>query len=37
MIRPEFSNKSLINDRVRVLRSEAKDARRARIAKALKR
>lgn len=36
MMRPEFSN-VIITDRVRVLRSEAKDARRARIAKALKR
>lgn len=36
MTRPEFSN-MIINDRVRVLRSEAKSARRARIAKALKR
>ncbi|SNT61310.1 hypothetical protein SAMN05443665_10634 [Actinomadura meyerae] len=36
MIRPEF-DKVIINDRVRVLRAEAKDARRVRIAKALKR
>jgi hypothetical protein len=36
MIRPEFSN-VIISDRVRVLRTAAKDARRARIAKALKR
>lgn len=36
MIRPEVS-KVIINDRVRVLRNEAKSARRARIAKALKR
>jgi hypothetical protein len=36
LIRPEIS-KTIINDRVRVLRAEAKDARRARIAKALKR
>lgn len=37
MIRPEFTNKPIITDRVKVLRSEAKNARRARIAKALKR
>lgn len=36
MIRPEFS-KALVEDRVRELRAEAKNARRARIAKALKR
>ncbi len=36
MIRPEI-DKVIINDRVRVLRNEAKDARRVRIAKALKR
>ncbi len=36
MIRPEFSN-IIIKDRVRVLRAEAKHARRVRIAKALKR
>ncbi len=36
MIRPEFS-KDLVNDRVATLRAEARAARRARIAKALKR
>ncbi|MFG2248349.1 hypothetical protein [Spirillospora sp. NPDC048823] len=36
MNRPEFS-KVIINDRVRVLRNEAKKARRVRIAKAIKR
>jgi hypothetical protein len=36
MIRPEISQ-TIINDRVRVLRTEAKNSRRARIAKALKR
>ncbi len=36
MIRPEFS-KALVEDRVQKLRAEAKNARRARIAKALKR
>lgn len=36
MFRPEFSN-VIINDRVRALRREAEAARRARIAKALKR
>lgn len=36
MIRPEFSN-VIIKDRVQVLRQEAKQARRVRIAKALKR
>ena len=36
MIRPEFS-KVIIDDRVRTLRKEAKEARRARLAKALKR
>lgn len=36
MIRPEFSS-VIISDRVKVLRSEVKNARRARIAKALKR
>lgn len=37
MIRPEFTNKPIITDRVQALRNEAKTARRARIAKALKR
>lgn len=36
MNRPEFSN-VIIKDRVRVLRDEAKKARRVRIAKATKR
>lgn len=36
MIRPEFGS-VIISDRVKVLRSEARNARRARIAKALKR
>ncbi|WP_187437799.1 hypothetical protein [Actinomadura decatromicini] len=36
MIRPEFSN-VIIKDRVQVLRKEARQARRVRIAKALKR
>ena len=36
MIHPEISS-AIMKDRVRVLRSEAKDARIVRIAKALKR
>ncbi len=36
MMRPEFS-KVLVDDRVRELRAEATNARRARLAKALKR
>ncbi len=36
MIRPEFS-RDLVKDRVQQLRAEAKNARRARLAKALKR
>ncbi len=36
MIRPEFT-KDLVKDRVKELRAEARNARRARLAKALKR